>query len=33
MEYKLSSYTCYLIVKNANSKFKVVALGQIYFSV
>lgn len=33
IDYKLSRYACYLIVKNANSKFKTVALGQNYFAV
>ncbi len=33
IDYKLSRYACYLIVQNANSKFKPVALGQTYFAV
>ena len=33
IDYKLSRYACYLIVQNANPKFKVVALGQTYFAV
>lgn len=32
-DYKLSRYACYLIVQNANSKKKAVALGQTYFAV
>ena len=28
-EYKLSRYACYLIVQNADSRKKVIALGQI----
>ena len=31
--YKLSRYACYLIVQNANPKFKAVALGQTYFAI
>lgn len=33
IDYKLSRCACYLIVQNANPKFKVVALGQTYFAV
>ena len=33
IDYKLSRYVCYLIVQNANPKFKAVALGQTYFAV
>ena len=33
MDYKLSRYACYLIVQNANPKYKSVALGQTYFAV
>lgn len=33
IDYKLSRYACYLIVQNANPKFKSVALGQTYFAV
>lgn len=33
IDYKLSRYACYLIVQNANPKFKNVALGQTYFAV
>lgn len=33
IDYKLSRYACYLIVQNANPKFKTVALGQTYFAV
>lgn len=33
MDYKLSRYACYLIVQNANPKFKEVALGQTYFTI
>ena len=33
LDYKLSRYACYLIVQNANPKFKAVALGQTYFAV
>ena len=33
MDYKLSRYACYLIVQNANPKYKAVALGQTYFAV
>lgn len=33
IDYKLSRYACYLIVQNANPKFKEVALGQTYFAV
>lgn len=33
IDYKLSRYACYLIVQNANPKFKAVALGQSYFAV
>ena len=32
-DYKLSRYACYLIVQNANSKYKAVALGQTYFAI
>lgn len=33
IDYKLSRYACYLIVQNANPKFKNVALGQTYFAI
>ncbi len=33
LDYRLSRYACYLIVQNANPKFKEVALGQTYFAV
>ena len=33
IDYKLSRYACYLIVQNANPKFKMVALGQTYFAI
>ncbi len=33
IDYKLSRYACYLIVQNANPKFKTVALGQTYFAI
>ena len=33
IDYKLSRYACYLIVQNANPKFRAVALGQTYFAV
>lgn len=33
IDYKLGRYACYLIVQNANSKFKAVALGKTYFVV
>lgn len=32
-DYQLSRYACYLIVQNADSRKKVVALGQTYFAV
>lgn len=32
-DYKLSRYICYLIVQNANSKKRMVALGQTYFAI
>ena len=32
-DYKLSRYACYLIVQNADSKKKTVALGQTYFAI
>lgn len=32
-DYELSRYACYLIVQNADSRKKVVALGQTYFAV
>ena len=32
IDYKLSRYACYLIVQNANPKYKTVALGQTYFA-
>ena len=32
-DYKLSRYICYLIVQNADSKKKMVALGQTYFAI
>ncbi len=33
VDYKLSRYACYLIVQNANPKYKAVALGQTYFAI
>ena len=33
IDYKLTRYACYLIVQNANPKFKSVALGQTYFAI
>ena len=33
LDYKLSRYACYLIVQNANPKYKAVALGQTYFAI
>lgn len=33
IDYRLSRYACYLIVQNANPKFKTVALGQTYFAI
>ena len=33
IDYKLSRYACYLIVQNANPKYRSVALGQTYFAV
>ena len=33
IDYKLSRYACYLIVQNANPKYKNVSLGQAYFAV
>lgn len=33
IDYKLSRYACYLIVQNANPKYKNVALGQTYFAI
>ena len=33
IDYKLSRYTCYLIVQNANPKYNAVALGQTYFAI
>lgn len=33
VDYKLPRYACYLIVQNGNSRKKVIALGQTYFSV
>ena len=33
IDYRLSRYACYLIVQNANPKYKKVALGQTYFAV
>lgn len=32
-DYKLSRYACYLIVQNADSRKKVIALGQTYFAI
>ena len=32
-DYKLSRYACYLLVQNADSKKKVIALGQTYFAI
>ena len=33
IDYKLSRYACYLIVQNANPKYKTIALGQTYFAI
>ena len=33
LDYKLSRYACYLIVQNADSRKKEVALGQTYFAI
>ncbi len=33
VDYKLPRYACYLIVQNSDSRKKVIALGQTYFSV
>lgn len=33
VDYELSRYACYLIVQNADSRKKIVALGQTYFAV
>jgi len=33
VDFKLSRYACYLIVQNANPKFKAVSLGQTYFAI
>ena len=33
IDYKLSRYACYLIVKNANPSKEIVALGQTYFAI
>ena len=33
LDYKLSRYACYLIVQNANPRYKNVALGQTYFAI
>ncbi len=33
IDYRLSRYACYLIVQNANPKYKNVALGQTYFAI
>ena len=33
IDYRLSRYACYLIVQNANPKYKTVALGQTYFAI
>ena len=33
IDYKLSRYACYLIVRNCDSRKKAVALGQTYFAV
>lgn len=33
IDYKLTRYACYLIIQNANPKFKMVALGQTYFAI
>ncbi len=33
IDYKLSRYACYLIVQNANPRYKEVALGQTYFAI
>ncbi len=32
-DFKLTRYTCYLIVQNASSRSKVVALGKTYFAI
>lgn len=32
-DYKLNRYACYLIVQNADSRKKVIALGQTYFAI
>ena len=32
-DYTLSRYACYLIVQNADSRKKTVALGQTYFAI
>ena len=33
VDYELSRYACYLVVQNADSRKKIVALGQTYFAV
>ena len=33
VDYELTRYACYLIVQNANPKYKTVALGQTYFAI
>ena len=33
VHYKLPRYACYLIVQNANPRYKTVALGQTYFAI
>jgi len=33
IDYKLSRYACYLLVQNANPKYKMVSLGQTYFAI
>jgi len=33
IDYKLSRYACYLLVQNANPKYKTVAYGQTYFAI
>ena len=32
-DFQLSRYACYLIVQNADSRKKIVALGQTYFAI
>lgn len=33
IDYKMTIYTCYLILQNANPKKKLIALGQIYLAI